>query len=259
MNSIIVATDLSERSRQAVRRAVLLAAAADAKLTVVHVVDESMPDAICKQLQIGAKTLLSEQIEEDVGGKNITADVEVIIGDAKGEIGRFAGQSDADLLVVGLHRRRAFLDQIRETTMEHLVRSSEMPVLLVASPAEDTYRRVLCGTALSDVCAKALHKVPLVAPEAELTLFHAHEISFGNEARRDYETWTAMHPLPPNLPSPIFVEGKPTDALEDMMKDASFDLLAIGGHTRKAAGRYILGKFASILIRNPPCDLLIAK
>ncbi len=259
MKNILVASDLSERSRPAVRRAVNLAADVGARLTVLHVLDEAIPDNLSQQVQVGAKTILSEQVAEDAGDRSIASEVTVVIGDAVETINEIIDKSDADLLIVGLHRRRRFLDQIRETTMEHLIRSSRIPVLLVAGDGAKPYADVLSGVDLSKVCAAALYRIPMVAPTGNLTLFHAHEASFSKEARRDYQTWKAMFPLPEGLPAPQFYEAAAGDALREMLDRKSYDLLAIGGHTRSNAGRYILGSFTSGLIRNPPCDLLVAK
>lgn len=143
--------------------------------------------------------------------------------------------------------------------MEHLVRASPAPVLLAMGEADSAYAQVLSGVDLSAVCAGALHKARMIAPQAKLTLFHAHEVSFRKEAEQDYETWKAMNVLPDNLPSPVFVEANAMDALHEMMDDNTYDLLVIGAHTRSNAGRYFLGNFSADLIRKPPCDLLLAK
>ncbi|WP_370402090.1 universal stress protein [Sulfitobacter sp. JB4-11] len=259
MKNIVVASDLSERSEPAVQRAINLAAASGARLTVVHVVDDSMPSGLSDQLLAGANALLSDQVAQEMEGSDVTTDIKVVTGDVFEAVNEVVDQTNADLLVVGIHRRRKFFDQVRETTVEHIIRSSSVPVLLAMAPGNDPYVRVLGGVDLSKVCAATLHKIGMVAPKAELNLFHAHEISFRKEAERDYETWQAMHVLPENLPPPTFVEGTAVDALHELMDGKSFDLLAIGAHTRSNAGRYILGSLSAGLIRNPPCDLMLAK
>lgn len=256
---IIVASDLSERSRPAVRRAVHLAADSQAKLTVLHVVDAAIPPDLSNQLQAGAQALLSEQVLEDAAGRTLSWEVAVVVGDAIEAVQQTAQTHEADLLIFGLHRKRTFFDHIRETTMEHLVRASRAPVLLAMGHGDAPYAQALVGVDLSQVCAHALNKVRMMAPQAALTLFHAHEISFRREAERDYKTWQALFPLPADLPDPVYLEATAADALEDMLDKAQYDLLAMGAHTRSNAGRYVLGGFSAKLIRNPPCDLLLAK
>ncbi|MCV3272812.1 universal stress protein [Roseobacter sinensis] len=259
MKNILVASDLSDRSRQAVRRGVELSARTGARLTVLHVVDAAMPEPLSGSVKTDATRLLAQEVAEDAGTRSIAHEIKVVIGDTVEEIHQIAEEIEADLLIVGLHRRRVFLDHIKETTMEHLIRASARPVLLVARDVTGPYSRVLGGVDLSSVCASGLHKIEMVAPGAELTLFHAHEVSFREEAERDYETWQAVSELPDGLPDPVFVEAKARDALTDIMAEDDYDLLVIGAYTRSNAGRYILGGFSSGLIRQPPCDLLLAK
>ncbi|MEL7257005.1 MAG: universal stress protein [Pseudomonadota bacterium] len=259
MKSIIVASDLSNRSRAALTRSVTLATSVGAKLQVVHVVDGAMPTETAAKVKQDAETKLLEQVKDDVKGRILDHEITVLIGDPIEEITAILQKSDAELLVVGIHRRRVFMDQIRETTMEHLVRSSRLPVLLVVQHAEQDYTHVLGGVDLSSVCAGALRKAHQIAPNAKWTLFHAHEVSFRQEAERDYTTWKALSDLPPNLPMPIFVEARAGDAVHDLMKKGDYDLLVIGAHTRSNIGRYVLGGFTSGLVRKPPCDLLVAR
>ncbi|WP_338549828.1 universal stress protein [Roseovarius phycicola] len=258
MKSIIVASDLSNRSRAALTRSVTLAASLGARLQIVHVVDGAMPTETAAKVKQDAETELSEQVKDDAKGRILDHKISVLIGDPIEEINAIVQNSDADLLVVGIHRRRVFMDQIRETTMEHLVRSSRLPVLLVVRDAEQDYAHVLGGVDLSSICAGALRKAYQIAPNAKWTLFHAHEVSFRQEAERDYATWKALSDLPPNLPAPVFVETSASDAVHDLMEKGDYDLLAIGAYTRSNIGRYVLGGFTSSLVRRPPCDLLVA-
>lgn len=259
MQKIIVASDLSERSRPAVKRATALTIASGATLSVLFVVSDDLPEQLSEPVRVGAKTILGEQVTEFAAGAEIDFDVRIEIGDPLEVIDEVASEAEADLLVMGMHRRRRFLDQVRETTVERLVRSSRIPVLLVTSDTEAPYANVLCGVAYSEVCVSALRTIPMIAPEAEITLYHAHEVSFRQEAERDFESWKTIYGLAPDLAAPIFVEARARDALDDLLDDATYDLIAIGGHTRADGGRYFVGKFTSGLIRNPPCDLLIAK
>ncbi len=259
MKSIIVASDLSNRSRAALARSVTLTASLGAKLQVVHVVDGAMPTETAAKVKEDAETKLSEQVKDDLQGRALEYEISVLIGDPIEEINVFVQNSDAELLILGIHRRRVFMDRIRETTMEHLVRSSRLPVLLVVRHAEQDYAHVLGGVDLSPVCAGALRKAYQIAPNAKWALFHAHEVSFRQEAERDYNTWKALSDLPPNLPAPFFVEASASDAVHDLMEKGDYDLLAIGAHTRSNIGRYVLGGFTSGLVRSPPCDLLVSR
>lgn len=259
MPTILVASDLSDRSRLAVRRGVELAAELHADLTVVHVVDAAMPTELAEQIKSNAEVMLLSEVVSDMAGRRVTHRVDVRVGDPVEEIRIAASEHEATLLVLGAHRRRVFMDNIKETTMERVVRASDVPVLLVARAFERSYQKVLAATALSPICAAALHKVQRIAPEAALHLFHAHEVSFAKEARRDFDTWRVSLDVPSGLAEPIYFEGKATDAVEELMEEGGYDLLVVAAHTRTARHRYLLGSFSAKMIRNPTCDVLIAK
>ncbi len=259
MKNIVVSGDLSERSRPALARAVRLAVEHDAALAILHVVDDALPSAVKERIAEEARVYLSQEAAAVIGKQRLRYEIEVIAGDAIDAIAGFARASKADLLVVGRHRHRAFLDQFRRTTVEHVITASDVPVLLVTGPSDEPYGHILGGLDLTEVCATALTKARLLAPEARLTLFHAHEVSFRKEAENEFDTWKSVYPVPFDLPDPIFMEASPSHALRDVMTEGTYDLLVIGTHPRTSAGRYLFGDFSARLIRNPPCDLLIAR
>lgn len=259
MQKIVVTSDLSVRSRPAIQRAVELATTHGAELIALSVVNDDLPGDLARALRLGTETILKEQIDEDRAGRPLDIDIRVTTGDPLAIILEQTEDIGADLLVVGAHRRRPFLDQIRETTVEHVIRASRTPVLLVAGKGTGGYDTVLAGTAFSETCTALFRTVPKVAPGAQVTWFNAHPASFAAEAQAEFDTWLSVYGLPKDSPPPVFFEGSPQDALESLIEDASFDLLAIGGHTRADGGRYFIGRFTAGLIRRPPCDLLIAK
>ncbi|NNL47257.1 MAG: universal stress protein, partial [Acidimicrobiia bacterium] len=128
MKQIVIATDLSERSDRALERGLELASALNAECTVVSVVDESLPADIANDVRRSKEVRLRDYLDAHKGG---SASVDVRIGDVVPGILGMAADLDADLLVLGLHRQREFMDAFRQTTMERIVALSRHPVLLV--------------------------------------------------------------------------------------------------------------------------------
>ncbi|MFL4471295.1 universal stress protein [Tateyamaria armeniaca] len=259
MDQIMVATDLSDRSEQAVQRAVALASAFGARLAVHSVIDSALPNDIAKDVQAKAEKAIEAQVSRFRKSGDLNCEIVVEIGDAVEAISQHARQSGADLLVLGVHRHRAFLDQMRETTMERLMRMCHLPVLLVKGPADDPYGHVLCGLDFSRACASAIGKTRKIAPDARLSLFHAYETSFLEESKLEFDTWRAVHGLRSDLPEPTYFEGSAADAIDTIMIEQNIDLLAIGRHTRTSLGQLFLGSVTAGLIRRPPCDILVTK
>ena len=61
MKSIVVATDLSARADRAIERALLLAQLHNAKLYVVHIVDDALPEAIAQHQADAAASNMRDQ------------------------------------------------------------------------------------------------------------------------------------------------------------------------------------------------------
>lgn len=244
-------------------------------LTVLHVVDNAMPLKLAEQVKQNARDALKTYVESCKPLPDQKIDIVTAIGDPLIEIETEAISKNADLLVLGLHRERQFLDLLKETTMERLVRSSKLPVLLVADAADHDYRNLLCAVDMSRACAQAIRVGRHIAAEAEMALFHAYHVPyrgfvnpndtaeatvpFRNEAQQQVDIWRQTYALPDDLPEPTFLDASPSAALEQMMAGQKPDVLVIGAHSRSNLGRYILGGFTAGLVRNPPCDLLVAK
>ncbi|SHI61834.1 Universal stress protein family protein [Shimia gijangensis] len=272
MDTILVATDLSERSDRAIERALRIASEQKAKCHVVSVVDDALPVEISNNLADS----ISERLLSLLDGKAPDADTEVTVlrGETIEMLTRFASLHEADLMVLGLHRPRIFLDGLRETTMERLVASSMVPVLLVTDAPDAPYRNVLIPISFSPACAAAIHTVKQLAPVADVTAFHALHVPFAGltggaddtdmaraatqDASKMRDQWMAAVTLPEGTPKPKIVTGSVRFMMEEKLSELKPDLLAIGAHTRSGFAIRRLGGFAAELVRQPPVDLLIS-
>ncbi len=174
METVLVATDFSERSDLAVARAVLIAAKARAGLHLVHVVDDDQ-----KPLIIEGETALSKQfLQQEVARLNETDGLEctsdVVLGDAFEGVGMSADAIRPDLVVLGAHRRRLLRDIFVGTTAQRTIRRARWPVLMVNAPPKQTYTNVLLATDLSETSHRAaahFATLDLAVPE-QCTLLH---------------------------------------------------------------------------------------
>lgn len=272
MRVFLVATDLSERSDRAVRRALRLARRKDATCHVLHVVDDALPRDLAETIRADAEARLRRFVDAQPNGKG--AEVAVLIGDPIATIAEAARARNADIVLFGLHRPRPFLDMLRETTLERLVRLSRRPALLVRDPADHDYGRILVPVSFSEACATALDAARKLAPKAEISAFHAihlpfaglthehrggamdHELTAEAEATRN--TWCAAQGLSKELCAVTPVTGSLGAVTDRHIQDFKPDLIALGTHTRSRFSTHPLGRFAAALVRDPPTDLLLA-
>lgn len=276
MNSILVASDLSYRSDRALTRAFLIAAETGARLTVLSVIDEDMHAEIRDKAIRHARARLDSISAAQPKADEVIHVQHVMAGDPLRDIVRAADEAGAELIVLGRHRDRPVLDLFMPTTMEKLARLASVPVLLVHDAPEHGYRRILAPVDFSPASVAALRSAMSAAPHAALHAFHAYSAPFkgflggdapeegGSHRFRDEAcaalgTWRAASRLPERMGEVEIVEGAVGETLGARLAKEKPDLLAIGAHGRAAFSPSLLGRFTEDLIRDAPCDLLVAR
>lgn len=170
---ILCPVDFSQPSTHALTYALSLAQEADARLTVVHVVELQLePDTYQYRLlnvpEYRAQMVraASEQMASALpAGVEAYCAIEqtVMTGKAYREILRLAGEQHADLIVMGVHGRSAMDLMVFGSTTQHIVRQASCPVLSIRQPvsfqtAEEKEERdpdlapVFAGHDLDDQC-----------------------------------------------------------------------------------------------------------
>jgi nucleotide-binding universal stress UspA family protein len=141
-NRICCAVDFSEHSRVAMRRAAELARRLGSALTLVHVFSPpaGAEPFITRRHGVLAAASLARNLSEwtvvaaDLAGAPVRA--EVLSGPAGGEIVRFAGEHDFDVLVMGTAGRTGLKRVLLGSVAEEVVRHAPCPVLVVRSDGE---------------------------------------------------------------------------------------------------------------------------
>jgi nucleotide-binding universal stress UspA family protein len=135
---ILVPTDFSPCSQDAVRYAVVMAKRFGASISALHVI-ETMSYAMTESLQwvdlyAHVRTLVEPMMDglvRELKEKGLTAVGSVIQGVAYDEIVKKAKEGSADLIVMGTHGRRGMRHLLMGSVAERVVRASPCPVLTV--------------------------------------------------------------------------------------------------------------------------------
>jgi nucleotide-binding universal stress UspA family protein len=136
---ILVPTDGSPETERAVEHAVDLAAAHDATLLGVYVVNTAsyttMPmetgwEGVGELLREDGETAL-ERVEELARSAGVRTETHLLDGSPSREIVRFAEDAGVDLVVMGTHGRGGIDRLLLGSVAERVVRSSSAPVLTV--------------------------------------------------------------------------------------------------------------------------------
>jgi nucleotide-binding universal stress UspA family protein len=283
IQSILVATDLSDGSDDIVRAAAALAALSHARLHALHAFEfESKPYAppdgqpLTFQRHVSrAKQALAEQIARTVRGNVNVASQEVVIYIAFKAIRERARAVNADLIVLARHRRRAVGDEFLGSTADRVIRSVDVPCLVVPGNLSLPLRRVLVPIDLSDPAMGALDVALSLSKSfgateapAELTVLHVvpqaldsadvmlDRMAITTEVGRAISA-RKQDSDAADLRVQVKWADSPSEEILRFAQDENADLIVIGTHGYGAVKRALIGGVAAGVARAAPQPVLM--
>ena len=147
VKNILCPTDFSDPSYEALKAADELAAHFGATLHIINVVPlvpiveapigvESASFNVAsyqQELEGQAQKSLKNLAEQKIT-RGVTAVTEVLIGNAAGEVIRYAGENGIDMIVIATHGLSGWRRFISGSTTEQIVRQASCPVLTIRRP-----------------------------------------------------------------------------------------------------------------------------
>ncbi len=279
MKTIFVATDFSVRSDRAIRRAVLLARKARAALWLVHAVDDDQPGGIVEAERTAAWALLEEQARSifEVDGLDCTP--LLVLGDPFEALTQAADDHEADLLVIGPHRRQALRDVFIGTTAERTIRESRRPVLMANGVPAGAYRHALIAMDLAAGSGDAIRAVTALGLDRDtaISVIHVYDAPgtglmaraslsadqvdgylAGEEARIGREMDAVLGALRLDPVARILKHnpGSVAQVIQASAREVAADLVVIGTRGRSGVTRYLLGSVAEEVLRSADRDVL---
>ena len=271
MRCILVGTDLTSGTHNALGRACRIAHESRAELHIVHATprDDAVRDAssVRRRLHEQAGTLANAPplFELDLSMRVDQGEPAAVILDE-------AARLKPDLVILGAHRAPRLRDSIFGTTTSRVVSMAEQPVLVVRADYHRRYARVMA--AVDEHCAEAVLRLACgIASMRELYVVHAHgsapQCLFGygdtlDEVRADQkirieqvlERVSRLEDPRPEIHS-IVEEG---DALPVLMRQCDKtgpDLLVIGTHGRHGLAKLVRPSVAEAVLLTCPSDILV--
>lgn len=280
MQRIMLATDFSERSDRALRRAVILARQHGASLEVVHVVDDDRPRRIVDHEVGDARQLLGELARTLKEIDGVVCTTEVLLDDPFAGIVKAAEKASPDLLVIGPHRRQILRDAFVGTTAERTIRAVRCPVLMANGPPVGPWRNVLMTTDLSEQAVSALTRFLAAGISGDalrsiLYVFDAPALrlamsdSMGKEGERDYledlsrEARQALAQFIGRAgigQAERIVRHDEATVAGEILKAAGAmkaDLVVVSTQGKGAISRMVLGSVALQVLKDAQCDVLV--
>ncbi|QFU03316.1 universal stress protein UspE [Halomonas sp. THAF5a] len=276
--TLLFASDLSAENRAAFARAVRLAVESGARLDIIHVLDPYLPHRVLHDLEAAVVADLHAtltDLREDYALPEPQSLIQTMAGAPYAEIIREAHERQADMIILGAHRKRGQPDLVAGTTLARVLRSAPCPVLSVSHLATQAWQDILVPVDFSLTSRHTLRETLKRFPEARLTLLHAWDIPGERElgSNGDFARWrdreverlrTQLERETEQLMSElddvpelelVLEQGDPLEVLMTRLRRQPPDLLALG--SRGQPGRQ--SQITERLLAEPHCDIMLCR
>ena len=269
LSRILAGTDGSERALEAVRQAAAFAAAVEAGLILVHVIDSGRAQDVDVDVERDADEALeaASAIARSLG---VVPDARILTGDPSVALLEFAEAQSVDLVSVGPDAGLlGGAIKIGRVAL-HVLRESRCSVLIARHAGPDFPARIGCAVDGSEASVgTALAAATLAAATgAELRLVHVVPVFRGHNTE-----WTLGpdETSPPELEpsvsavvsagvSPIreMAMGRPERALVAAAEREGTDLMVVG-HRGIRGVRRVLGSVSEHVVHHAACSVLVVR
>jgi nucleotide-binding universal stress UspA family protein len=294
LRQILVATDFSEVSKQALPYAAALAKQLDASVTVVHVVPTPPPAELShiplvleeKRLVAEARSALARFREKELP-RDLKGDTLVLAGSPYAKVCEAAKTLSADLIITATHGHTGLKHFLLGSTAERIVRHAPCPVLAVREPWMEikfpsepalNFKKILVPIDFSDASRKALPYAASLVRQFGGVAILLHVIEpppypeFGyahvpiKEAKRKRAAKEQLerlrHEAPLNAASGTTVDIRHGNAYHEIVSaaaDEKADLIILSTHGRTGLAHTLLGSTAEKVVRHASCPVLVVR
>jgi len=278
LRHITLATDLTARSDRAFERAVSLARRWNARLLIVHAVEERTSMTDQPSWRRGADPIEAARLKlqfEYPGWESVDTSLDVRKGTPEEVVLAAAAREGTDLIVTGIAREDYYGRDELGALVPALARRANAPVLVVKKRTHGEPRRVVVASDLSDTSHAALTLALGLFGPARLALFNAFDIPYRGLAGDKAELERTMRPsvieecrnLLTDTAGPsaaaqveIIAElGAPAPILAKLVADRDVDLVVTGTYGRSELLGAFLGSTALEIMAQVSCDVLVAR
>jgi nucleotide-binding universal stress UspA family protein len=190
-----------------------------------------------------------------------------------------AQEASADLIVMGTHRKQALRDVFIGTTIERIIRTGSLPVLMVNTAADLPYQRVMAALDASEPSVHAIKTAAALGllTGRQLTLLHAFvapgtgKLEVANvssaqisayvsgaarEAGAELYSFLSSHDVDLQPWTRRLEEGRAVEVISRVALQIMPDLIIIGTRGRAGLARTFLGSVAEEVLRLINHDIL---
>lgn len=277
---ILLATDLGARSDRALDRAISLARSWQAELVVAHALDGAdVPDFLDASRDLPSwrrgpepQEIATAALAADLGGLEFPVTTVVEEGAPVDVILKAAAKYACDLIVIAVARVEVLGSFLLGTTVDRLLRSATVPVLVVRARPHHPYRNVVVAADVSAASRAALNKAAQLFPQTPFHVFHAYQPPMSGmlgdqlageddstrAAKAELEAFLAETGIHRQHVQDILVErGDPQLLIQQYVRGFGADLVVLGSHGKGSLLELLLGSTSKSVLADLDCDALV--
>jgi hypothetical protein len=283
---LLLSTDGSEFSEGAIREAIRLAKRCGSKLTAIRVIEtnpefESTAPAVLEKMEKEVRQHLGD-VQARAKKEGVACDIAVHEGeDSYKYIVDEAAVQKSTMIIMGRRGRKGFRRLVMGSTTAWTIGHAPCSVLVVPRAAQVEFKSIVVATDCSKYSAAAASEAIGIAKRnnAKLTavavvpadIAMPTDVDFAalqREKIADQEMQAAEKNAKAvkdaaqkaGVDAQAFVmSGKPADAIIEIAKDKSADLIVVGSHGRTGLDRLLMGSVAERVIVMSSCAVLVVK
>jgi nucleotide-binding universal stress UspA family protein len=278
LRHITLATDLTARTDRAFDRAASLARRWNARLLIVHAVEERPGITDQPSWRRGADPVQAARLKlqfDYPGWEGVDTAIEVKIGTPQDVVLEAANRENTDLVITGIAREDYYGRDELGALVPVLAQKAAAPVLVVKKRLTGAPRRVVVASDLTDASHAALDLALGLFGPARLTLFNAFDIPYRGLAGDKTELERTMRPGVIEECKTMLVDaagasaaaqveivaelGSPASILAKLVADRDIDLVVTGTYGRSGILEVLVGSTAMEIMAQVSCDVLVAR
>jgi nucleotide-binding universal stress UspA family protein len=277
--SILIPTDGSDRTREAVAHGLGLAETYGATVHALYVADtdvmeydnEGFDDSDVIEMLVRRGRRMTDAITQQASDRGLETEGAVVQGSPSQAILRYAAEHDVDLIAMGTRGRSGLARYLLGSVAESVISEAERPVLTArgAVAAQTTgYDHILFPTDGGSHAERVAEHAFDIASHYGATVHALSVIDTGpirsstvlapleEESERALEA-TKRHGQQQGVEVVTDVwRGTPSDCITTYATEADVDLITIGAHERRGLDRFLTQSIANRVVRTANCPVV---
>jgi len=279
LQNILVTTDFSDSSANAVDVSIQLAKKFNSKISLIHVLDDS---DFSKESEEFYEKFAFEKLGEH---KSKIENENVVVADLIFEKGvpfekiiQVAQDKDVNVIIAGSGNKDYEEKYRLGTSVEKLMRKNQIPLWVVKNEKPVPLKQIVCPVDFSDASKRALQNAITLANkfEAKLDIVHVFEPVMVTSARLSVDTneenrknrkskekqlteFLRQFDLEKVQHNENLIMGDPFIEILKFIRTGGIDLLVMGTTGKAALSRLLMGSVTEKVTREVPCSFITTK